>query len=234
MTIYDVDPTELIEEVAKELQKIELIKPPEWAAYVKTGASKERPPARADWWHIRAASVLRKVRLKGPIGVSKLRVLYGGIKNMGHQPERFKKGSGNIIRKILQQMEKAELIKKEKKGVHKGRVITPKGIKLMDTAANKITGSKPVEKRIEEKKEKKEDIKSKVEKLTKKTKEFAQGKTPTAGKLVEEAKEKTKEVPKEKEEQVKKEEKKPIEKNEVEKVPTAAELAEKKAAQKNG
>jgi len=236
MTIYDVDPTELIEEVAKELQKIELIKPPEWAVYVKTGASKERPPARADWWHIRAASVLRKVRLKGPIGVSKLRVLYGGLKNRGHQPERFKKGSGNIIRKILQQMEKAELIKKGEKEVHKGRLITPKGIKLMDNVAKKITGSKPVEKRIEEKKEEKtEDIKSKVEKLAKKTKEFAQGKTPTAEKLVEEAEEKTKEAPKEKKEEIKKEEKKPIEKKEVEKVPTATELAEKKEAkEKNG
>ncbi len=83
MTIYDVDPTELIDEIAKELQKIEEIKPPEWASFVKTGANRERPPMRKDWWFVRAASVLRKVNLKGPIGISKLRTLYGGLKNRG-------------------------------------------------------------------------------------------------------------------------------------------------------
>ncbi len=216
MTIYDVDPTELIEELAKELQKIEFIRPPEWAAYVKTGAHKERPPAREDWWYIRSASVLRKVRLKGPIGVSKLRIFYGGKKNRGYAPERFKRGSGNILRKALQQLEKSGLIKKEKKGVHKGRIITPKGIKLMDNVADKIAGRKPVEKKPKEKKEK--DTESKVEELTKKTKEFAQGKTPTAEKLVEEASKEMKEGNKTKKEEVKK-------------VPTAAELAEKKAAE---
>jgi len=212
MTIYDVDPTELIDEIAKELQKIEEIKPPEWASFVKTGANRERPPARKDWWYVRAASVLRKVRLKGPIGISKLRTLYGGLKNRGHKPEQFRRSSGSILRKILQQMEKAELVKQDKKGVHKGRIITPKGIKLMNSAAKKIGGNKPVAVKTEKKKE---DVKSKVEQLAKKTKEFAQGKTPTAEKLVEEAKKEDK-----------------AEKNK-EKVPTAAQLAAKKET-KNG
>lgn len=217
MTIYDVDPTELIEELAKELKKVGSIQPPKWASFVKTGAHKERPPAREDWWYVRAASLLRKVRLKGPIGISKLRTLYGGLKNRGYQPEQFRKSSGNIIRKILQQLEKDELVKKDKKGIHKGRVITPKGIKLMDNVAKRIAGNKPVERKVEEKKEeKKEDTKSKVEELVKKTKEFAQGKTPVAEKLVEEVEKESK--PKTKQE----------------KVPTAAELAEKKAQKQNG
>jgi small subunit ribosomal protein S19e len=203
MTIYNVDPTDLIEELAKELKKAESIKPPEWASFAKTGASRERPPARQDWWHIRAASVLRKVMLKGPIGVSKLRILYGGLKNKGHAPERFKKSSGNILRKILQQLEKEELVKKGEKSKHKGRIITPKGIKLINNVAKKISGKKPVEVKKEEKPKTTE---SKTEELVKKTKEFAQGKTPTAEKLIEETK---KEVKEEK------------------KVPTAAELAEK-------
>ena len=216
MTIYDVDPTELIDEVAKELQKIKEITPPQWASFVKTGANRERPPARQDWWYVRASSLLRKVRLKGPIGISKLRTLYGGLKNRGHKPEQFRRSSGSILRKILQQMEKAELVKKDKKGVHKGRIITPKGIKLMDNVAKKIGGNKQIEAKPKE--GKKEDVKSKVEELAKKTKEFAQGKKPTAEKLVEEAKkeEKTKEV-----------------KENKENVPTAAQLAAKKEA-KNG
>jgi small subunit ribosomal protein S19e len=61
------------------------------------------------------------------IGVQKLRIKYGGNKNRGHKPSRFYKSSGKIIRLILQQLEKAEFIKKTDAGVHKGRVIAPKG-----------------------------------------------------------------------------------------------------------
>jgi len=144
-TIYDTNPSELIESLAEELKKIETIKPLEWAAFCKTGAHKERPPARQDWWYTRAASILRKVKLLGPIGVSKLRVKYGGLQSRGYKSERFRKGSGNIIRKILQQLEQSGLIKQDKKGLHKGRIITPKGIKLLDSVANKIAGKKKVE-----------------------------------------------------------------------------------------
>jgi len=207
MTIYDVDATELIEQIAKELQNIESLNPPEWAHFVKTGTHKERPPARQDWWYIRAASVIRKVRLKGPIGVGKLRTLYGGLKNMGHQPEKFKKGSGSILRRILQQLEIAELIKQDKKDAHKGRIITPKGIKLMDGAAKKINTNKPVDKKPEVKKE---EVKAKVEELAKKTKshkpkvsdrlETKSQSEATQGKKTEEKKEESKD-PKSKETQ---------------------------------
>ncbi|MEA2036183.1 MAG: 30S ribosomal protein S19e [Nanoarchaeota archaeon] len=139
MTIYDVDPTELIEGIAEELKKVEEVKPPVWASFVKTGVHKERPPVREDWWYVRAASVLRKVRLLGPVGVSKLRTLYGGKQSRGYKSEIFKRGAGNLLRKMLQQLEKAELVKQDKKGVHKGRVVTPKGIKLIDNVINKIS-----------------------------------------------------------------------------------------------
>ena len=214
MSIYNVNPTELIEELAKELQKVETIKAPSWASFAKTGASRERPPARQDWWYVRAASVLRKVSSRGPIGISKLRILYGGKKNRGHQPEKFKKSSGNILRKILQQLEKSELVKQDKKGVHKGRVITPKGIKLMNSVAKKIYDNQPkkevpkaVEKEVEVKPvEKKVETKEvPKEKPVKKT-EAKETPKPTEKKV------KIKDVPKEK----------PIEK-----VPTASELAEK-------
>jgi small subunit ribosomal protein S19e len=99
---------------------------------------KERPPLKEDWWYMRAASVLRKVSILGPVGVEKLRTKYGGKKNRGHKTEHRFKGSGNIVRKVLQQLEKAGLIKKGDKGVHKGRVITPKGISLIDKAAVRI------------------------------------------------------------------------------------------------
>lgn len=140
---YDVDPNALIEAVAKKLQTENNIKPPTWAAFAKTGMHKERPPARQDWWYVRAAAVLRSVNRLGPIGVSKLRTKYGGKKNRGHVPDATFRGSGNILRKILQQLEKAQLVAPISKGVHKGRVIAPKGRSLIDKAAAEIKKSTP-------------------------------------------------------------------------------------------
>ncbi len=157
-TIYDVDVNELIKKAASDLKKIDHIKEPSWAKFVKTGASKERPPIELDWWYARAASVLRKIYLMGPIGVNKLRKKYGGKKNRGHKPERFYPGSGNIIRKVLQQLEKAEFVKYSEKSVHKGRVITPKGKKFLDKIADELAGVQPRrEVKPKEKKVKKEE-----------------------------------------------------------------------------
>ena len=135
VTMFDADAGKSIGKLAEELKSS--IKNPEWTKFVKTGAAKERPPANEDWFYMRAASVLRTVYLKGPIGVQKLRVKYGSKKNRGHNPEKFYKGSGKILRTILQQLEKAELVKFQKEGVHKGRIITPKGTSLVDKSAVK-------------------------------------------------------------------------------------------------
>src|SRR5690606_15707809 len=62
---------------------------PEWAAFVKTGHGKQRPPTNDNWWHIRAASILMKIEKLGPIGVNKLSVKYGHRKNRGVKPEQF-------------------------------------------------------------------------------------------------------------------------------------------------
>ena len=137
-TMYDVPVNDLIEEVAKDLKNVAEIKPPEWSVYAKTGTHKERPPKREDWWYVRCAAVLRSVRILGPVGVQKLRTKYGGRKRRGHKTEHFYKGSGNILRKALQQLEAAGLIKKSDAGVKKGRIITPKGVSIMDKAAVRL------------------------------------------------------------------------------------------------
>ena len=142
-SIYDVSQQELVEKAAEELKKVSQIKPPTWAIFVKTGMHKERPPTNKDWWYFRAASVLKYIYKLGPIGVSKLRVKYGGRKNRGHAPEHTFKGSGNIVRKILQQLDAAGLTKQVQKGLHKGRVVTPKGKSIMDKTASQILGPKP-------------------------------------------------------------------------------------------
>ena len=168
----DVPINDLIEETAKELKKLKELEAPEWSQFVKTGVHKERPPMDNDWWYMRAAAVFKSVEKLGPVGVSKLKTKYGGRKNRGVRPEHFYKGSGKIIRIILQQLEEAKLIKKDEKGVHKGRNITPKGISLLTKVAVKLLGGVKVKKKQEVKVNKKEtpekpkETKEKVEKKT--------------------------------------------------------------------
>ncbi len=147
VSVYEVRPNELIEEAAKELSNMPEYAPPEWAVYCKTGVSKERPPVRPDWWYVRAASVLRAVYKFGPIGVSKLRTKYGGRKNRGVVADKTFKGGGNIIRTILQQHEEAGYVAKAEQGVHKGRILTPKGKAFMDSISLKVQAApKPEQK----------------------------------------------------------------------------------------
>jgi small subunit ribosomal protein S19e len=137
-SVYEVPHDKLIEEATKELQKMPEMAPPEWAAYVKTGISKERPPMQDNWWYIRSAAILRAIYRLGPIGVSKLRTKYGSRKNRGVAPDKTFRASGNIIRKILQKLEIIGFIKQAQVGAHKGRVLTPKGKSFMDKISVKV------------------------------------------------------------------------------------------------
>jgi len=78
---------------------------------------------------------LRKIYLMGPIGTNKLRVKYSSRKNRGYAPEKTFRGSGKIIRTILQQLEGIGFIKKEEKDIRKGRMITPQGKSFLDKLA---------------------------------------------------------------------------------------------------
>ena len=132
MKIQNTPTDILLDNVSKELKKINEIKAPEWAIFVKTSPARERTPTSKDWWYARSASILRKIYLYGPIGVNKLRKKYGGKKNRGHKPEKYFRGSGKLIRVILQQLEKAGLIEQTKKDAHHGRILTAKGKSLLD------------------------------------------------------------------------------------------------------
>jgi small subunit ribosomal protein S19e len=141
ITVYDIDALKLIEKVAEKLKQVPEIKAPEWATFSKTGAHKERPPEKPDWWHTRAAAVLRTIYAKGPIGVSKIRTKYGGRVKMNVKPGHFRKGSGSVARKVLQQLQNAGFVAYQGKGVHKGRIITGKGKSFLDKTAKEVADS---------------------------------------------------------------------------------------------
>ncbi|MDO9034484.1 MAG: 30S ribosomal protein S19e [Methanoregula sp.] len=145
-TVYDVPADHIIRRVAEELKKRKEIVPPAWAAFAKTGVHKEMPPEDPDWWFTRAAAVLRRVYVDGPLGVERMRSFYGGKKNRGSKPNAFRKGSGSILRNALQQLEAAGLIIHDKTG----RKVSPAGMSFLDNLSQevKITPPAPVPKRV--------------------------------------------------------------------------------------
>ena len=130
--IRDISAQKYNASLAKALKELDEFEKPEWIALVKSGAGKVRPIDDPDFWHKRAASILRQLYIRGIVGVGRLRTRYGNRKNRGSQPARFYKGAGKAIRVILQQAEKAELVEKVK-GSHSGRQLTSKGKQFLES-----------------------------------------------------------------------------------------------------
>ena len=135
-TPYDVPASTLVKKLAIHLKEnVDQIAPPQWTPYVKTGSHATRRPENPEWWFIRCASLLRKIYLKGPIGIIRLRSEYGGRLDRGMRPEHVRKGGGAIIRKALQQLEAAGLVTSFKS---RGRILTKEGRQLVDKLCTEI------------------------------------------------------------------------------------------------
>ncbi|HJJ46686.1 MAG TPA: 30S ribosomal protein S19e [Methanocorpusculum sp.] len=132
--VFDIPANTLINKVAEELHGVSNIKAPEWAEFVKTGVHKQMSPENPDWWYIRAAAVLRRIYVDGPLGVERMRTIYGGMQDNGSKPSHFRKGSGSIARKVMQQLEAAGFVEK----VPAGRAISAKGRKFLDGVAHSL------------------------------------------------------------------------------------------------
>lgn len=137
VTLYDVAPAQFVKILASRLKKMPEFSMPEWAKFVKTSVARERPPLEEDWWWLRIASILRQLYMKKVVGVGRLRTRYGGKKDRGMQPSKFFKGSGKIIRVLLQRAEQAGLVEKVK-GRRHGRQLTKKGKDFLDEIAKEI------------------------------------------------------------------------------------------------
>src|SRR5688500_3922889 len=81
--VFDVPADDLILRLSDQLKKDKKINPPEWDSYVKTWPHVEKIHQNRYWWYTRCASLVRKVYLHGPIGISDLKSYYGGRKRIG-------------------------------------------------------------------------------------------------------------------------------------------------------
>ncbi|MDA4128774.1 MAG: 30S ribosomal protein S19e [Thaumarchaeota archaeon] len=131
---YDVPARELLSALTEKVKTLPTMEVPGWASIVKTGSHAERPPHEASWWYARAASILRKLYLHGPLGLSEFQISYGGAKTTGYSYKHHRDSGSSAIRKILKQLEQAELVAK----TPKGRVLTPKGTALLDGLSRDI------------------------------------------------------------------------------------------------
>ncbi len=130
----DVPSSKLIGALAEQVKTLPAVQEPDWARFVKTGSHAERPPQNSEWWFTRAASLLRKLYLYGPVGLGDLERAYGGSKALAYFPKHHRDAGGSAIRKVLKQLEAAELVAK----TPKGRVLTPKGRAMLDKASKVI------------------------------------------------------------------------------------------------
>ena len=133
----EVEAQKFVTALKEELKKVKEINPPAWSQFVKSGAHRERIPQQDDFWHVRSASVLRRLYVDESAGVERLRSYFGGKKRRGHKPAHFRKSSGNTIRKIMQQLETAGLVEKNANKI--GRKLTPAGRKLLDKIAYEVS-----------------------------------------------------------------------------------------------
>ncbi len=132
-SVYTIPANEYNSKLAQALKNISEFEQPEWSLFVKTGTSKKRPPQEKDFWHKRAASILRQAYINKTVGVNRLKTRYGSKKNRGMKPEVFRKASGKIIRTILQQAENAGLLEKTNDfGKRAGRKLTEKGKEILE------------------------------------------------------------------------------------------------------
>ncbi len=133
--VYDVPADVLIAKLAERLKEDSNVKPPAWSQFGKTGSHTERIPLNKDWWYARCASLLRKIYLHGPIGLTDLKSAYGGRKRVGYSHAHHRNAGGSAIRKALQQLEAGGYITK---GSGKGRMLTQEGMKKMDSLSKQI------------------------------------------------------------------------------------------------
>ncbi len=136
MSIFVVQPEKLVEALAEKLKGYPEISPPKGSEFWKTAFFKELAPQDTEnFWFIRCASILRKVKKFEPIGVNKLRKFYGGRNRKGPGLNHSARGSGKIIRVALQQLENAKLIDKMEK---EGRTVSAEGTSLLERTAYAI------------------------------------------------------------------------------------------------
>merc|ERR1719418_100296 len=137
--VKDVDQQVFTKALAAFLKKSGKVKLPEWVDLVKTNVAKELAPYDEDWYYTRLASMARHIYVRSPVGVSTMTKIYGVRRNNGSCPSHWRRGSGGIARKGLQNLEQLKLVEKDANG---GRKMSSQGRRDLDRIAAQIVAVK--------------------------------------------------------------------------------------------
>jgi len=130
--VREISAPQYLNALARHLEESKVITAPDWADLLKTSCINEMPPSDPKWWYMRSAAIARQVYLHPGTSVSELRNHFGAGQRNGTAPNHFRQAAKKIIRFSLQQLEKAGLMKIVD---GKGRVLTAKGQKVLDSIA---------------------------------------------------------------------------------------------------
>jgi len=134
--VKDVAPATFIKAFADHLKNKQEFEVPVNAEIIKTGIHKNNAPYDPDWYYVRAAAIARQVYVHRGTGVGALRRHFGGAQRRGTRRQRFVKGSGGLIRDILQQLNTLGYIEEDKDTG--GRVLTVEGQTALDQVAHAV------------------------------------------------------------------------------------------------
>ncbi|CAO3696444.1 unnamed protein product [Umbelopsis ramanniana] len=132
ITVKDVNAHEFVKAYAAYLKRTGKLEVPKWVDIVKTGTYKELAPYDPDWFYVHAAAVARHIYLRKSVGVGALRKVHGGRVNRGSRPSHHVQASGSVQRKVLQALEKVNVLEQDNKG---GRSISQDGRRDLDRIA---------------------------------------------------------------------------------------------------
>eukprot|EP00759_Apiculatamorpha_spiralis_P007309 PhF_6_TR14306/c0_g1_i1/m.22975/K02966/RP-S19e, RPS19; small subunit ribosomal protein S19e len=136
--VKDVDADQWIKGFAAHLKQQGQLDVPEFVDFAKTGISRVLSPQNPDWYYVKAAAVLRRVYLRPFTGIGGLRRVFA--KTWGRsRPQHLVLAAGGVTRKVLQSLEKLNLLTKSEDG---GRVITKSARRDCDRIAMKVLGRK--------------------------------------------------------------------------------------------
>ena len=113
-TVKDVPAQDFVTALAGHFKKTQKLTVPAYHDLIKTATYKELCPQDPDWYYVRAASVARKIYLRGGIGVGAFQKIYGGAKSNGSRRPHFAKAAAGIHRNILQALTEIDLVAKKK------------------------------------------------------------------------------------------------------------------------
>ena len=100
MTVLDVDYNVFINALANKLKADGKLAQPDWTQFVKTGVTRQYSPNEQNWYYLKAAAILRRVYIQGPLGIKDFRKIFASEKQSCVGKSHHVLASGKLCRVI--------------------------------------------------------------------------------------------------------------------------------------